>query len=364
MANELTYILGAGASYQSFPLVKTFSKRYKEFISFLNKTGIKDRMALHHAHFSAFSDNLESHQSFDTYFKKLFHTNDYHQIKKTKKILHLYFIWEHLVPPYTNNESRDTFIEESDINGFRKQSRIDKRYDALIAGILKPRLGKASVYTKTNFISWNYDLNLLSSIKNFFYPKESYESFIKCIQKNNSIWEIDEQITIINLNGYFYSKKFNSCTHLLNISAKDIIEQKIEEGFLIENMLDDDSELIRFAWEAVSESERDMQKQVIDVVKNKIANSDNIVVIGYSFPLYNRIVDYQYFNPLLLNGKAVYIQDINAQNFDDILRNDFRLDDSMEILNTPYTRMVLQANCDNFIIPSSIFKYTDSVDDL
>ncbi len=38
------------------------------------------------------AESFENHQSFDTYFKKLFHTNEIALIKKYKKLLNLYFI--------------------------------------------------------------------------------------------------------------------------------------------------------------------------------------------------------------------------------------------------------------------------------
>jgi hypothetical protein len=35
MTEELTYILDAGASYQSLPVVKTFPKRFKMFLIYM-----------------------------------------------------------------------------------------------------------------------------------------------------------------------------------------------------------------------------------------------------------------------------------------------------------------------------------------
>ena len=157
---ELTYILGAGASYQSFPIVKTFSERFRLFMIYFQKLGdvyktnseIKSKFDTILYKIFYLNEEFKSHQSFDTYFKKLFHTKQPNEINCAKKILHLYFIWEHL---------EEVFYELKQGNSFNKQAKIDKRYDALIAGLLKPIANEAKSYCKTNFITWNYDLNLL-----------------------------------------------------------------------------------------------------------------------------------------------------------------------------------------------------------
>ncbi len=76
MEKELTYILGAGASYQSIPIVKTFPERFNEFTRVLGRmseegdffdetkgpiNNIKDASI-------ELSKDFMSHQSFDTYF--------------------------------------------------------------------------------------------------------------------------------------------------------------------------------------------------------------------------------------------------------------------------------------------------------
>ena len=80
--SELTYILGAGASYQSFPIVNTFNKRFNDFIAeydLLCEDARKDmyefygELLLGSEFAKALSSEFDNHQSFDTYFKKLFH---------------------------------------------------------------------------------------------------------------------------------------------------------------------------------------------------------------------------------------------------------------------------------------------------
>ena len=97
---ELTYILGAGASYQSFPIVDNFVQRFnafmKQYISDYDDA-VKDdfkfvlELEIGKDIIEKLSKEFENHQSFDTYFKKLFHQNKSQKIRLGKKILNLLF---------------------------------------------------------------------------------------------------------------------------------------------------------------------------------------------------------------------------------------------------------------------------------
>lgn len=341
---ELTYILGAGASYQSIPVVKTFGNRFRSFVTFLNQLSsfqtldklTSDRLKDVYELSRLLSISFESHQSFDTYFKKLFHTKEHRKVKEAKKILNLYFTWEHL----TSITNKPEYISETT---FWKQSIIDKRYDALIAGLLKPIEDKSEPYCKVNFISWNYDLNLLMSLKNYFSPNETINKFLTSIDKNDNVWCIEDQITIINMNGYFYNSAFNDFINLDKQSIQKIFTDKINEDYFNEISVDDDAELIKFAWEKGNSN--------VILAKSKIDQSDNIVVIGYTFPLYNRLIDFEYLNRANILKKKIIIQDPNAI----VLRQN--MIDNYQIYETNSTERDLKAviDCDSFYIPSTIF---------
>jgi hypothetical protein len=349
--NELTYIRGAGASYQSIPIVQTFCGRFKNFLSFLNEISIdynyedRKRTKFKRAYdlskdlFSAF----ENHQSFDTYFKKLFHTGQAKKINEAKKILNLYFIWEHLSNPVGKPQNETDSV-------FWKQSSVDKRYDALIAGLLRPVNGKSKPYCKINFITWNYDLNLLSSLKNYYLPNGTFKDFFARIDKNNGVWTIDDEISIFNMNGYFYSSQFDALPDLENTSIHNVIFNQIQEGYFEDVFSDKDANLIKFAWE---ENTLELKN-----VKAVIEKSKNIIVIGYTFPLYNRFVDLQYLDRRMINTKKIILQDPNSEN----IKITF-----LEMLDFPkinipeaHVNIVTKKNCDYFYVPSNIFTEEDS----
>jgi hypothetical protein len=347
---ELTYILGAGASYQSMPVVKTFDHRFSVFNVHFNevlrkvaKNGLSDS-TIHRWSGAQLQSEFMAHQSFDTYFKKLFHKGLKSEVNFAKKILHLYFLWEHLQKPEPkiNNEF------------FHKQSQIDKRYDAMIAGLLQPIAGQSKTFCKTNFITWNYDLNLLSSIKTFFYPEEKYIDFLKKIESPTpNIWNIDDQITIINMNGYFYSSLFDDKTDIYDLDFTDILNRKIISDYFDDNYIDKDANLIKFAWER-NTNESNQANSIESIAKNKISNSIEIIVIGYTFPLYNRLVDIKYFNknnitiPFKNAERRLSIQDPLA---DEILNGTIK---QFDLNSQMFTAVMPIKNCHSFLIPNRI----------
>ena len=359
---ELTYILGAGASFQSIPIVKTFSSRFNDFLLWIDRDIIKDngfsadvkqKFGILYELGNDLHKSFESHQSFDTYFKKLFHTGQKDKISEGKKVLNLYFIWEHLSLPVVKPEKYDEYA-------FWKESSIDKRYDALIAGLLRPIPDQKEPYCKVNFITWNYDLNLLMSLKNYFSPNATITDFFNQINKNNGLWQVEEKITVINMNGFFYCSYFNDLESLQRRNIHDIIYSKIKNqnyfDSLITNNLheytannvDTDAELIKFAWEKSELSHL--------IAKDKIDESKNIVIIGYTFPLYNRLVDLSYLEQSVISNRSIFVQDPKADTIRQNLLDYYQLNDNDSLERS----LKAVKDCDSFYIPSDIFGVKDS----
>ncbi len=91
---EITYILGAGASFQSMPLVTTFVERFRNFQEFLKHLEPLDKSKMFRDHCELFIQHVENHLSFDTFFKKLFHQGKKDETKLSSEILLLYFLYE------------------------------------------------------------------------------------------------------------------------------------------------------------------------------------------------------------------------------------------------------------------------------
>lgn len=347
---ELTYIIGAGASYESMPLVKNFPRRFRFFVEIMNQlsnhpyVSAEDKASVRilHQHSLAFYKEIVSHQSFDTFFKKLYHTEQQSKINLYKKVLNVYFLWESVTTEKGNSDDHANIsAQEGD---FIKRSLIDKRYDALIAGLLKPEKGTPTPYCKVNFITWNYDLNLILSIKNYYSPNSTIGDFIKSIDNKNNVWNIGDHFSIVNMNGYFYNAKLDPMIRYQDITLNEMIFEVIKDNYFEDMLIDKDANLISFAWESEGTNS--------NLLKQIIADSGNIVVIGYTFPLYNRLVDLIFLNDVIVNvNRRIYIQDPNSDQILDSVKTDFGLGNSMH-----HSKSIKE--CDSFFIPSNIFKET------
>lgn len=166
---DVTYFFGAGASCEAMPLVNNFNEKFAIFQNFIGeRSALKDLIA----DSSTFAKKIKAHSTFDTFFKKLFHQNKEEEINKYKTILLFYFLFEHL---FTYDE---LYHDKDFLNQHRKIYKLDPRYEALIAGLLRPIKNQIDFYKNVNFLTWNYDANLLNALRNFISPEIPLNEFI------------------------------------------------------------------------------------------------------------------------------------------------------------------------------------------
>lgn len=354
--DEITYLFGAGASYYSMPLVENFGSRFEVFIKFL-----EDYISVSKIGFlndcKVFKNEVSNHLSFDTFFKKLFHLSDV-SAEKYKAILLIFFLYEQL----QDISTVDIFIDPEKYGkkyGIKK-GNIDPRYDALIAGILQPQKGKFSPIAKINFLTWNYDTSLVASIKNFKSLNSSLVDFVKLYESSINHFEIDSDLQVIHLNGRVFHplfSKYEQCDqHRLIVELTALII----EYDIIDSKIWSHSNQIKFSWETISETNLDFGipihiAKAIDAIKR----STIVIVIGYSFPLYNRLIDTAVLNQANLSGKTVYIQDPHSKELKSILENDFGLfvgpTSSITVGNKTSVVIKHIENCNSFFVPSDIY---------
>jgi hypothetical protein len=103
---------------------------------------------------------------------------------------------------------------------------------------------------------------------------------------------------------------------------------------------------IKFAWETNS----DLAVTSRNIAANEIfSKSDYVVIIGYSFPIFNREVDIKLFENIS-NCKAIYIQDIPERI--EFIQN--QLDAINPIINQ--RKLVhLQKDTNQFLIPNELW---------
>jgi hypothetical protein len=323
-------LFGAGASCNCLPIYNNFSKRFSDFIDFVDRHKIQDTLK------EDYRDNIKSlyellidlkknllfHNTPDTLAKKLFHSDDHKSLENLKIGIILFFLFEQV------------FIKE----GTDPEVKIamDLRYDSFIAAILKPIPKKIEFINNIKILTWNYDLQF--EIAYSRYTKLSVQKIQEKIQRYPSIASShiafqEDNISIVHLNGIAFSSpdgKFEDA---------DLVGQfENRESIVIKYLLDNfkslcEKELLRtrflkllsFAWENTNENFTLKDVVHIDHAKRIAANTHILVINGYSFPIFNRTVDLELFKTMKFL-KKIYIQSPNAKDVKGIIEEIANID--------------------------------------
>lgn len=226
----------------------------------------------------------KEHSTIDTYAKKLYLTKQVSQLEKLKNVLATFFIWIQL------------------------ESKTDQRYDTFLANILQ--MNNLSLPLNISVISWNYDSQFELAYKN--YSNNNLPIYDKLGE--NSMQNNQNSGVIFKLNGSANFGDFNMVDYILNHREKDVhpLIQLIEyyghlEADTKELGFDFHSHL-SFAWESTVR-----QKEMITTINQITSDTDAVVVIGYSFPYFNREIDRAIFSKIP-SLKTIYIQDPNPES--------------------------------------------------
>ncbi len=364
---NVTYILGAGASCYSQPLVFDMKERMEALLYFLHPELNKDISKFGKQTKELFErykpivDEANKHYTPDTYAKKLWLTHQDKKLKLLKEFLNLYFLFEqdylkesyiefpklkdkeiynqlqgisNVDPNLFNDDNGSVF---NSLKSLKKKSKIkyvwdgigqaiDYRYDVFFATLLVENNETLELPDNINIISWNYDNQFELAYKQYC-PKLSYKeilNYLKIYPCSDYVGEnkIDK---IIRLNGFAnnYIKRRILIEHkdetkepVLNFD--NVIDTEINFytllKMLLENDLNDYQNNINFAWEQYP-----MQQNAINQSCNLIMNTDIIVIIGYSFPNFNREVDKTIFSKYrVFESKEIIIQVPNKYEYEKI----------------------------------------------
>lgn len=322
MSKNITYLLGAGASFNALPIVEGIPDALEKFAQNFSPPNINEsnlKQVLENIDICSykFLNNIKNdgvsfnkyykllqqfhkdilwlqkesknHSSIDTFAKKLYLQKNYSDLKRLKIILSCFF----------------TYLQTK---------KFDSRYDNFFASILEDI---KSLPKNLKILSWNYDSQLEIAYKNFSnlpinISKNTLNIYSKG-SKNNSITE-----------NSFSVFKINGTTNLINTVSGGDGEYEIIEDFDIDeiNLTREFLELyeswvlrsesnMSFAWE-----EKESEKDFFNDLKNVVSQTEILIVIGYSFPFFNRRID-----KLILDSmpklEKVYVQD--PKNAEDII---------------------------------------------
>lgn len=314
MAN-VTYLIGAGASagkrgengcfIEGLPCVTEISNCLWDICSLIDRTSIPDdliwmdpqiglasvedwekaRKTLWRS-LSSMRIHCEQNATIDTYAKKLVLKKQQAAFKDLEQLLALFFIF------------------------LQMQKSPDSRYDTFLANILEHNLHFPQ---KIRVISWNYDSQfeiaysgydeqgeLLVGTKNAKFDTD-YE-----IIKINGTATFDNQTSIAKLRKDIW-QKIGAIKDEPNRSQQLQREQTWVQAFVYLYQLyvvgKKDNTHLSFAFDSSEPSEK-----ILNRVDKIISQTDALVIIGYTFPFFNREIDRKMLQNLKPDAK-IYIQD-------------------------------------------------------
>ena len=304
MSKKITYLFGAGASADILPVVERFpdflkgkknklssnefnldsTSKFEDFeqLKLCKRDYQKELINI----FEWIETESRRHASVDTFAKKLFLKEDFKALKKLKIGLSLYFILE------------------------QSGKRPDKRYDTFFSSILD----HLDVFPKNiRILSWNYD-NQFELAYSDFHPNKTIDDIDNRLGLYSKfrVNFYDSGFGIFKLNGStdFRASNLMKTVRLITPSPEPLNIQFIEnlvKIFALTSELDLFQSNLSFAWESDTN-----QSDIVNIALENIVETQILVVIGYSFPFFNRVHDIKLFRNLEKLEK-VYFQDLNPE---------------------------------------------------
>ena len=294
--NKVVYLFGAGASRNALPIINEIPARLNVLVEKLqlpeyllddkpvNHLGI-DLPSLKKCQDSIIESlkwlhkESKNHASIDTFAKKLFVKNKTADLNRLKNALSIFFICEQAL------------------------NKPDNRYDSFYASILQKDVKLPS---NIKILSWNYDYQFELALSEFTDNKNinTQCSTLRVIGKKEN-YDVNDGFGIIKLNG---SIGFIHTIDLYRYTSSDFapfnklfVEEMTKNYACVSSSMDVGS-LLSFSWET-EHAEKSIAQYAVENTHDAVA----LVVIGYSFPFFNRDVDREIINNMS-NLKRVYFQ--------------------------------------------------------
>ncbi len=330
--SNIVYLFGAGASAKCLPPVADMPARMEQMIKFLQDE--KDKLSLNAEQESLFKTLLDdlkwlmqeskNHATIDTFARKVFITKGEYsdEYKRLKDVLSVYFALE------------------------QAKNKFDDRYDTLWTTILDE---EGNLPANIRFISWNYDIQMDLAALQYIQHGWLYDvkkKFLPTLEKlvpGNNI----SACKVLKLNGTagVVVHKLNLpyyCFETYSESLNTKLHHILAEYFALRSKKDT-SNILSYSWEKSENIE-------YDNALRSYSDTDVLVVIGYSFPFFNRKID-RIILQSMINGnlKKIYVQDkSNAENIKQRIYSVIGEDSFNKKSNI---HIIPISDCDNFYIP-------------
>ena len=356
---KIVYLMGAGASrgirtsdnpskysiyanpiVEGLPVVNELPGRFNDiFNDFFNITTLEKEYITLDRHTYSSKDakdlflkdwdwlNTETrrHATIDTFAKKLYLTGKKNELQKVKLLLSIFFVVEQIL------------------------GKVDSRYDTFLANILNQKL---EIPANIRVLTWNYDRQF-----EFAYREYTDNRFINSANSSqlgvydfigNEIqtksWRIYKLNGTADFRAPLQYDLFEKQSLDANILDK-ILEKYIGSIYYNNQYLLENKSRLFFAWE-----NQDYSVDFFSKVNQDVKEADTLIVIGYTFPFFNRETD-RFIFKCMPNLKKIYIQDPNAEH---LMKNILPvLSQEQNVLNLG-GKITTITNCDQFFLPPEL----------
>lgn len=315
---QFTYLIGAGASAQKIPVINNFGESLLDFADYISKfnfhedsfdssyridkkpSEFKDRFV---RDINWLAGECFAHTSVDTFARKLYLANRSKELIKLKALVSEFLLTKQI------------------------KNGIDKRYDTFFASVLDKSNSEIVLPDNIKILSWNYDKQIEYSIAQFktYHDNNTIDNFLQISPRAEGSTIDTNKFCLFKLNGAIGGSiksngQYSPMSTDFNLIGDNITDE-LEQGIIKEMMnrlyfieqriihfdsinseAHEDYPTIQYSWE---------KNPVFDSVRTNALNAtketDILVIIGYSFPTFNRGLD----KKLLQNMhklKKVFIQ--------------------------------------------------------
>jgi len=305
MKPKVVYILGAGASANALPMVSqipgrlgahlklleapTFQERFTSLFDTEPRLSFNQVLDQYQTDIRHLQKMADVHESIDTYAKKLFLKGAKDELFRMKVALSMFLAYEQA-----------------------KNAAKERRYDGFFASILGSDGSGLRIPDDILILNWNYDQMLGHAFKEYTSSGQFQECHTQLrVYPLHQVNE-DASFSVVHLNGLFaYQWQEREYEPLVTTTSDDdklIVEDLLryyyrahhnESNPLYRNM---DAHLMRFAWESFEQ-----QRSAFSSILNRLIDTQALVVIGYSFPFFNREFDRDILK-WLPNLERIYVQ--------------------------------------------------------
>jgi len=317
---KIVYLFGAGASFHSLPIYRDFYNRLNFFVEYMKPPDLE--LTNHNSEIynrlQEIMMELPNYGTPDALVRRYFLLGDKMNESLLKNLISTYIIFEQLpkskeLDGQIRNVLSNKGIKDKENNDLTNSivKQIDPRYLSFLTTVLDVDRYDGADWNDIEVISWNYDSQFELAYSMLFKSEflESHQYLNDYSWMAGSAQHIHSGMKLIKLNGsatYFVRREENPV--YIDLKYNDDTKNR---GKLFELLYDSHEyyNCLRFAWE--------VNKSDIDNARKKaksILQKENfvLVIVGYSFPDFNRRIDRDIFRDC--KASKVYVQDPQADH--------------------------------------------------